>query len=88
MISNSSLLFKNPSIFNDPYDCYPDLISFENVPKDFRNSLIDRFRHLIPVDKVNEILKQLDNNSDSEITKLFREILFPIEKISDRCDLL
>jgi hypothetical protein len=80
MISNSSILFKNPSLFNDPYDCYLDLISFEKVPLNFRQNIIDRFRPFLSDTKVTEIIKQLETKSDIEITKIFRDEAFPIEQ--------
>ena len=82
MISNSCILFKNPSLFNDPYDCYPDLISFEKVPADFRQYLIDKFQPSLSDAKVTEIKNQLATKSDSEITKIFRDEVFPLEQSS------
>jgi hypothetical protein len=80
MIANSSLLFKNPSLFNDPYDCYPDLIDFDKVPNNFREYIIEKFRPFLSGAKVEEIIKQLKNKSDSELAKIFRNEVFPIEQ--------
>lgn len=32
ILQNSNLLIKNPSKFNDPYDCHPSLIKFDKMP--------------------------------------------------------
>lgn len=80
MISNSSILFKNPSLFNDPYDCYPDLIDFNKVTNDFRSNIIEKFRPFLSGVRVEEIIKQLKTKSDGEIAKLFQNEVLPIEQ--------
>ena len=43
LLDKSTLLIRNPSFFNDPYDCYPGLISFDNIPNDFIIRLINKY---------------------------------------------
>lgn len=57
-----------------------DLISFEKVPLNFRQNIIDRFRPFLSDTKVTEIIKQLETKPDIEITKIFRDEAFPIEQ--------
>ena len=83
MVSNSSLAFKNPSLFNDPYDCYPNLINFESVPDNFRQYYIEKYRPFLSP----EIIKRVQNSSDNEVVSSFRDIGFSNElsKIAISC---
>ncbi len=42
-ITNLSVGFKSPWLFNDPYDFFEGLINFENVPDGYREYLIDKY---------------------------------------------
>ena len=43
LLSNSNLLIKNPTQFNDPYDCFPGLIDFDKMPDDYIKYLINKY---------------------------------------------
>jgi len=75
IVQNSSLTFKNPTVFNDPYDCFPGLISFKVVPLNFRKYLIEKYKPLLD----QEILTRIKNSTDNEIIKYFRDVAFPAE---------
>jgi hypothetical protein len=75
IISNSSIAFKNPTLFNDPFDCYPDLINFNNIPSNFRQYLIKKYKHLLSPDRIRNI----EYSSDDEIAGAFRDSAFPTE---------
>lgn len=63
-LENLKLMLKNPTIFNDPYDFYEGLISFEKIPKIFLEELI----------KTKESYKNLTEN---EVRKAFVDIAYP-----------
>ncbi|WP_159518066.1 DUF2971 domain-containing protein [Sunxiuqinia indica] len=42
LLFNSNLLIKNPAKFEDPYDCYPGLISLKNMPESFIQNIINK----------------------------------------------
>ena len=42
IIENGTLRIKNPINFNDPYDCYPKLINFNNMPNQYIKYLINK----------------------------------------------
>jgi hypothetical protein len=75
IVSNSSIAFKNPTLFNDPYDCYPGLINFEFVPHNFRQYLIEKYKPFL----TPEIIKRVENSSDKEVASSFRDLAFPTE---------
>jgi hypothetical protein len=75
LVSSSSLVFKNPTIFNDPYDCYPGLIDFDHIPKKYRKYLIEKYKSQINPQIVNRVQK----SSNSDMTLYFRDKAFPIE---------
>lgn len=59
LLSHSQLRITNPLYFNDPYDCYPGLISFNN-PKSYISYIINKyFGHL----ERNERRKQIQRLS-------------------------
>lgn len=76
IVSNSSLAFKNPSLFNDPYDCYPGLINFDLVPENFRQYLIEKYKPFL----TPEIIQRVENSSDNEVVSSFRDQAFPTEQ--------
>jgi len=63
-LENLKLMLKNPTIFNDPYDFYKGLVSFDKIPKEFLEELI----------KKKESYKNLTEN---EIRKAFVDIAYP-----------
>ena len=73
--SNFSLAFKHPSIFNDPYDCYPDLIKFDNVPSSYQIDLIQRRYPNLSISEIDKKIKR--KVSTAEWSKLFKEEIFP-----------
>jgi hypothetical protein len=75
IVSKSSLAFKNPSLFNDPFDCYPDLINFEFVPDNYRQYLIEKYKPLMNP----EMIRNVENSSDNELASAFRDTAFPSE---------
>lgn len=75
IVSNSSIAFKNPILFNDPYDCYPGLINFDFLPANFRQYLIEKYKPLL----TPEIIKRVENSSDNEVVSSFRDLAFPTE---------
>ena len=75
IVSNSSIIFKNPTLFNDPYDCKPTLINFEFVPTNFRQYLIEKYKPAL----TPEIIQRVENSSDNDVVSAFRDLAFPIE---------
>lgn len=75
IVSNSSLAFKNPSLFNDPYDCYPGLINFDFLPDNYRQQLIEKYKPIL----TPEIIKRVENSSDNDVVSAFRDLAFPVE---------
>jgi hypothetical protein len=75
IVLNSSIVFKNPTLFNDPYDCYPGLINFDFLPDNFRQYLIEKYKPFLNP----EIIKRVENSSDNEVVSSFRDLAFPTE---------
>ncbi len=72
LLSNSNLLIKNPAKFNDPYDCYPGLINFDNMPDDFIKDLINKYySHLSRQERKEKIISTI-KNSKSDLIELFK----------------
>lgn len=40
LLKKSSIVFSNPLIFNDPYDCYDEIITHEKIPESFREDFV------------------------------------------------
>lgn len=75
IVSTLGLTFKNPTIFNDPYDCYPGLISFDDVPENFRQNFIEKYRPFLN----SEIIKRIETSTDNDVITAFRDLAFPTE---------
>lgn len=77
-LSNSKLLFNNPTSFNDPYDCYKGLINFDNIPETYRQHIISRFSHILKTSS-KVVLEELNKTPNEEISRMFKDKLFPKE---------
>ncbi|MGC1391235.1 MAG: DUF2971 domain-containing protein [Bacteroidales bacterium] len=95
MLLNSNLLFKNPFKFNDPYDCYPGLISFDKIPETFRQDLFSTFRNNYTPEIQQVLLENLNKVPDDKMSNMYRGYLIQhelsslgISCFSEKCDKL
>ena len=75
MLHNCTLLFKNPRYFNDPYDCYNGLISFELVPDNYRSYVLQKYSSLISPEDMGLIINALNTTSNEQMSETYRNIL-------------
>jgi hypothetical protein len=73
MLLNSNLLFKNPCRFNDPYDCYLGLISFDTIPETYKRNLYLNNKHKLSPEMQKVMLEELMKTTDGKLSILFRE---------------
>jgi hypothetical protein len=72
ILQNSNLLIKNPSKFNDPYDCHPSLIKFDNMPDTYIKELINKhYSHLSRHERRSKIANTI-KESKQELINLFK----------------
>jgi hypothetical protein len=73
MLTNSTLMFRNPYIFNfnDPYDCYQGLVSFDKVPKNYREFLLSRFGNKLQ-SQTKLVMRILNSITDDQLSELFK----------------
>ncbi len=62
MLKNKTILIRKPSSFSDPYDCYPELIKFENPPADYFKSRIDKYFGHLKREERRKILSNAQKN--------------------------
>ncbi len=72
IIQNSKLLIRTPSKFNNPYDCHPNFIKFDQMPDSYVKDFINRnYPHLSRQERRTKILKII-KNSKQELIELFK----------------
>ncbi|WP_282037347.1 DUF2971 domain-containing protein [Saccharicrinis aurantiacus] len=72
IISNGTLLIKNPAYFNDPYDCHPKLICYDNLPEQYLKDLINKqFPNLSRQERRKKQLEAI-RNSKEPLIDLFK----------------
>ena len=81
IFENSKLKISNPKKFNDPLDCYPELISFREIPKDYFETRKEKYGDIFPN------LFQKPRPTDKEIEYSFKKVAFPqiISRIGTTC---
>lgn len=79
MLTESTLMLKNPSEFNDPYDCYTGLISPGNIPLTFRENAIKRWLPSLNRKKIREKLRAGKKINDKQVAKIFKDKVLPYE---------
>ncbi|MFH4966540.1 DUF2971 domain-containing protein [Gaetbulibacter sp. M235] len=76
ILLENKLKLTNPNKFNDPFDCYPGLISFSNIPPSHFEKLKKKYYRTHP-----ELIKKIDQrnhfNSKSELSSIYEKIAFP-----------
>ena len=70
MLESSKLLFKNPSSFNDPYDCYLGLIKFDNI-ENYKKHIESRAKGSMK----DLVLIKLLEKSDEELSQLMQDAM-------------
>ncbi len=86
LLENSTLLIKNPSIFNDPYDCDLDLIKFDSTSNFQLEKAIENFNKKRK-SKEPKSTSDFSNLTKEEITNTFKNVVFPAysKKIAVTC---
>jgi len=86
ILKSLKLKLSNPQNFNDPFDCYSELISFKNIPDSYLKNLKDKYYSNDPklIDKINKFERV---NSKSKMEKIFKNISLPtiLSKIAVTC---
>jgi len=80
LLKNSTLLIRNPSFFNDPYDCFTGLISFENIPDSYITDLINKYYGYLNRNERREKIRNHIKYSKSDLTELFKNDFIQKEK--------
>lgn len=77
---DQTLLFKNPTIFNDPYDCYTELVSFDKIPINYRNEIIKKYRpNISRQERRLELKKSTKIITDYELSEMLKNQALPAE---------
>lgn len=79
MLQNSTLLFKNPKYFNDPYDCYEGLIGFDLVPDTYRQTVLRRNASILSPSQLREVTEALNTTTDEQMSGTYKNILMGSE---------
>jgi hypothetical protein len=68
-LQHNTLGFTNPLAFNDPYDCTPKLIDFDNLPDKYREYLVTKLRSDLNSAEQDALLKVMYTHPDELVTK-------------------
>ncbi len=80
LLNNTSVLFRNPSFFNDPYDCFTSLIGFENMSDQYISDLINKYYSNLNRIKRRELERDFNNRARSGMQELFEKEFIVKEK--------
>lgn len=78
LLNSKKILFKCPTIFNDPYDCYNELVKFENIPAPFRTNIYDKFHGFINEKERISFDINSQNISDFELKEFISNKALPL----------
>lgn len=81
LLNKSTLLIRNPSFFNDPYDCFTGLISFENIPDSYFTDLINKYFGFLSRNERREKIRHHIKESKSDLTTMFKNEFITQEKM-------
>jgi len=73
ILSNSQLQFSNPKNFNDPFDCYPNLMTFDKISRSNLEELKLKYSNQFP-EAIEKINVALTNSNTDSISNAYKQV--------------
>lgn len=86
ILSNSQLQFSNPKNFNDPFDCYQSLMTFDKISRSDLEELKKKYANQFPK-AIDDINIALSNSKANKILNAYKQVALPeiISRIGITC---